>query len=518
MKKKIWILLLAALALGLGACTKPLDDNQEEGQEQTGDDSGLDEETRNVYLYANTFAYNRMNVYYLWQKEIENDLKAWKETDEPITKVEAIRYHTGAGDNRQDIDKWTMMTDDFSSFYGSVSGTEKTAGFDFTFYYFDSTHKNLCAVITFVYPGSPADKAGLKRGDTIVTINGQEIPYPNYIPSYYTLVGGDKFTVGLYETGKTLTIEPVEMYEDPILLTKVFDCGAKKVGYLHYTGFTLDSCQDLIKVFSGFKDQGVSEMIVDLRYNGGGFSITEQAIASMLGPQEAVTAQRVLATEIFNGKLTDYYASQGYDMNTYFKTEYDFTASNGKHYTFSTAGANVGIDRIYFIIESGSASASEALIGELSAYMDVVLVGRQSHGKYCSGLMMKAEEFFEENASQFGAVKTAAGKKYAKNWGIYVMYSRFADKNGKTLCMPDGIVPDYLVADNPLDGYQLGDPGETMLAKTLSLCGYKTKAQAARATDSRESRLDLEPAPIRTDELRPASGMRIVLPHQAGLR
>ena len=513
MKIKIWILLLAALGFGLGACTKPLD-NTEQQQEQTGDDSGLDAETRNVYLYVNTFAYNRMNVYYLWQAEIEKDLKAWDEEDEPIEKVRKIRYKNSQG---KDIDKWTMVTDDYASFYGSVSGNEKTAGFDFTFYFTSQEKTALCAVITFVYPDSPADKAGLKRGDTIIEINGKEIPYPNYTPSYYTLVGGDKYTVTIYETGKTLTIQPVEMYENPVLLTKVFDCGTKKVGYLHYTSFTLDSCTDLIKACTDFKAAGISELIVDLRYNSGGFALTEQAIASMLAPEEAVLARKVLSTEVYNSKLTEYFASSGEDTNTYFETEYDFT-SGGKPYKFSTKGANVGVNRIYFIISSGSASASEALIGDLAAYMDVVLVGEQSHGKYCSGLMLKAEDFYEENASQLGTVKTASGKKYAKNWGLYVMYSRFADKDGKTLCMPDGITPKYEVDDKPLDGYQLGDPGETMLAKTLALCGYKAKAQAARAADSRESRPELEPAPVQADELRPGSGMRIVLPHQVGLR
>lgn len=516
MKKKIWILLLAALTLGAGACTKPLENNgQEQGQQgQTGEEPGLDEETLKVYEYVNTFAFNRMNVYYLWQAEIAKDLEAWKETDEPIEKVRKIRYKDSTG---KDIDKWTMVTDDYASFYSSVAGNEKTAGFDFTFYFLDSTHKSLCAVITFVYPGSPADKAGIKRGDTIIQVNGKTIPYPDYTPSYYTLIGGDKFTVGLYGSDKTITIEPVEMYENPVLLTKVFDNGTKKVGYLHYTSFTLDSCTELIKVCSDFKDAGISELIVDLRYNSGGFSLTEQAIASLIGPEDAVNDHRVLSTEVFNSKLTEYYASRGEDINTYFQTEYDFT-SGGKNYKFSTAGANVGVKRLYFIIGSGSASASEALIGELSAYMDVVIIGEQSHGKYCSGLMMQAEEFFEENASQLGSVRTAAGKKYAKNWGLYVMYSRFADKNGKTLCMPDGIVPEYEVDDDPLDGYKLGEPGETMLAKALSLCGYKTKAQAARTADDRQTRLQLEEAPIRTDELRPGSGMRIILPQQAGLR
>jgi len=491
----------------LGACNKPL---EETSQEQTEDSSGLDEETRNIYRYVNTFAYNRMNVYYLWQAEIEKELEAWEETDEPISKVQEIRYKDGDGD---DIDRWTMLTDDFDSFYSSVSGVEKTAGFDFQFYFFDSSHNTLAAVVEFVYADSPADKAGLKRGDTIVKVNGESIPYPDYEDSYYDLVGGDTFTVELYNNGKTLTITPAEIYEDPVLIAKTFDCNGKKVGYLHYTGFTLDSCVDLIDVFKGFKGEGIEELIVDLRYNGGGFSLAEQALASMIAPEDVVTTGKVLSTEVFNSKLTQYYQQQNYDTNTYFTTEFKFTAG-GKDYNFSTAAANAGVRHLYFITGSGSASASEALIGDMMPYMDVTVVGEQTHGKYCSGLMLSAEDFYEENKDQLGTSRAAAGKRYAKNWGIYVMYSRFANANGQTICMPDGIIPleQYLVDDDPLDGAQLGDPDETMLAKVLELCGYKTKATAARSTSIRKTKL--ETAPVRTEDLRPDAGMMIHLPHQ----
>ncbi len=515
MMKKSWTVLFLALLLGIAGCTKPPVTPEESGSGSesgtTAPDSGLDEQTKNIYRYARTFAVGRMNLYYLWQAEIEKDLKAWKETEEPIEKVYGIRYKNAQG---KDVDRWSMLTDNFSGFYNSVSGTEETAGFDFTFYFLDSSHTSLCAVVNFVYPDSPAEKAGLKRGDVIEKVNGAAIPYPSYTNAYYTLMGGEKFTVSLYDSKQTLTIDPVEMYLDPVLLTKLFDCGSKKVGYLHYTSFTLDSCEELISACKAFKEEGISELIVDLRYNGGGFAITEQVIASMLAPEKVVANQEVLSTEVFNSKLTQYYKQNNYDTNTYFSTDYDLS-TGGKSYVFTTSGANLNLDKLYFIISSGTASASEALIGDLVPYMPVVLLGGQTHGKYCSGLMLSAEDYWEENANQLGGSFTANAKKYTDNWGLYLMYSRFADKNGETLCMPDGIVPDQEVDDDPLDGYQLGDPEETMLKETLKLCGYKQKAPAAL----RGIRRDFQPekAPIAPDELRPDYGLRIVLPERAGL-
>ena len=491
--RKFGIILLCALSLG--ACNKP----------QDGDGTGTDGETLNTWRYANIFARNTMNLYYLWQKEIESGIDAWKETEDPIAKVREVRYKDAGG---KDIDRWTTMTDDYEGFYGSVAGNAKTSGFDFLFYYADEDHTSLAAVVTFTYKDSPARAAGLKRGDVIFKVNGKEIPYPGYESAYAALTGGDPLSLEL-RGGKKLTLTPKEMYEDPVHLSKVFDCGGVRVGYLHFTSFTLDACEDLVDVCKDFKDQGVSRLILDLRYNGGGFALTEEVLASMLAPEADVAAGSILATEVFNDKLTAYYAEQKYDSNTYFRTDYGFTSGNRK-YEFSTAGANLGIDRLYAIISSGSASASEALLCDLYPYLDITLVGTRSHGKYCSGLIMAAESFYDNYADQLGDEVAANGKKYAANWGLYVMYSRFADKNGETRCMPDGLAPDIEVADNPLDGRDLGDPEETMLASVLKLCGYKDVSPSARQAPSRMPAF--EPAPVDAGALRPDFGRRIILP------
>ena len=484
--KKHWIILaLLSLGLLLAGC-----DKQPAGNEDVNTETEEARETRKLRYYANTFARNYMDVYYLWNKEIASGIKAWKDMDEPISKVDELRYKDASG---KDIDKWTMLTDDFSSFYGSVSGTQKTYGFDFILMYLDSSHTTICAVVTYTYADSPAAAAGLKRGDVIVEVNGKTMTGTNYSKIVNNeLLGGDKLTVSLYDGGsKTMTSK--EMYENPVLISKVFDCGDKKVGYLFYTSFTLDSCKDLVTACKSFKEAGVTELILDLRYNGGGFVITEGALASMLAPEAEVKAGSVLSTQVYNADLTAYFQQSGSDTKTYFKTEFNIGSSNDP-VMVSTAGANIGLTKLYGIISSGSASASEALLCDLYPYMDVTLIGEQSHGKYCSGTMWEAEEFFTTYAGDLGASVAAEGKRYTKNWGIYLMVSRFADKNGETRCMPDGLKPDYPAEDVPYDGYQLGDPQETMLARALALCGYKAKAQAARRPAVRlGERIETEP-------------------------
>ena len=118
-----------------------------------------------------------------------------------------------------------------------------------------------------------------------------------------------------------------------------------------------------------------------------------------------------------------------------------------------------------------SASASESLICGLKPYMDVVVIGEQTHGKFCAGFIIDAVEWFDDVQDQLGYAVYSKARPQVKNWGIYVMYARYADCNGVTLSMPDGIKPDIKQEDDPLDGYQLGDPKETMLARALAHMG-----------------------------------------------
>ena len=452
-------------------------------------------EQQKRYLYANTFAFNRLNQYYLWKKDIEGELKNWLINEEPIAKVKSVRYAD---------DRWTLLTDDFESLYGSLSGHRKSYGFDYLISHSGSNQVSL--VVTYTYADSPARKAGLKRGDVITGLDGKLIPYDSYASVIrQALRKNDSVTLGL-QSGDSFHLEAKEMYENPVLLSKVFDCGGKKVGYLVYTSFNLDSYLDLIDACVTFKQAGVKELILDLRYNGGGFNITEQFFGSMLAPEAVVQARSVMSTEVYNEALTESYRKQGIDTKTYFETEYKFQ-SGGKQYEFSTAGANIGIEKLYAIVSTGTASASEALLGCLYPYMDVTLVGARTHGKFCSGWIMQGPDFYDKEAKSLKekGIDPDEGKRYMDNWAIYLMIGRFADKNGETRCMPNGLKPDYEVSDNPWDGIPLGDPQEVMLARTLALCGYQTAAPTAR----RLAHAEAEKSPALIDYHEPGFGIFI---------
>ena len=266
MKQIRWIIVFLALSMLGSGCRKQVPDEY----------SQLDQETRQQRKYVNTFAWNVMNTYYLWRDEIAPALEKWQTWEEPIQKVADIRYKNAAG---KDIDHWTMLTDDFASLEGGVSGHTRTLGMDFLLYYADQTHSRICAVVTYTFKAAPAAQAGLKRGDAIMTVDGLEMTPDNYQKIVRErLLGGGTVKLGLSD-GRSVTVTAADMYEDPVQTVRILERpGGKKVGYLHYTSFTLDSCEDLVDVFDDFVREGINDLVLDLRYNGGGYLITEEVV------------------------------------------------------------------------------------------------------------------------------------------------------------------------------------------------------------------------------------------------
>ena len=440
------VMMLAALA-GIIAC----------GHD---DPDQLTKEEQERLETVNTFAYNVMNTYYLWNEEIADSLATWKQLErDPIGKVKRIRYKDSKG---KDIDKWTVLTEDIETMVSSTEGVSTTYGMDFKVYWYDASQTNVCLVVTLTYPDSPAQKAGLKRGDVILKIAGKEMTEKNYSTLIYDSFLNAKSCTLTDTNGKEYRMTAVNMYEEPVLVRKVFDVGGKKVGYLFYNSFTLASCDKLIDAGRYFRSEGIESLILDLRYNGGGYVGTELVLASLLAPENEVKAGSVFEKTIYN-KLV---ANAWKDDTAYFSENISFKIS-GKQYGFDLTGANCGISHLYAIMTNGSASASESLLVGLKPYMDIRIFGEQSYGKYCSGIMYSAKKWYEDYDEVLEARQRELGHEYAEKWGIYVMIGRFADKYGNTPCMPDGFTPDYPVEDNPVAPYQLGDQREPMLAAVL---------------------------------------------------
>ena len=485
LKKYVWLFLAVLLPLGFVACSdnndepeKPVVNPNEKPNE--GGSTNQPVAFTDPKAYANFFAFNVMSDVYLWKQDITSALNSWQISADPVEAVAKARYKKASG---EDIDRWTMMLESYEESVGGTDGVSTGTyglgikGINYVNY------NTICAYVLYTYPGSPAEEAGLKRGDMILEINGKAITSESYRELFYSNsieIGLGTFKGGAFvSTGKTVTMNAKAMYEDPIIATKVFDCGGKKVGYLAYTSFTFESCLGLYDVCKEFKKQGVTELILDLRYNGGGYVFTEEALASMLAPEAEVKNKSVFETEIWNDEYMAYYKQKGTDLNTYFRTNFN-AKHNEKEYKFSTADANIGLTKIYALVTEGSASASESLLVGLMPYMDIEIIGKQTHGKYCSGIMWKGEEWYQDIVDNFKAnnkdfakdyPEYGDWKKYIGDWGIYVMISMYADKDGKNPCMPDGLTPDTEAEDIFEEPYQLGDEREAMLNLALQKAG-----------------------------------------------
>lgn len=410
---------------------------------------GLTEQEYNTLRYVNSFAKTIVDQYYLWKAEVQEDIDSWKVTDDPVAKVNSLRYKQDG----VEVDRWTRMIDDYETFMQKVDGNARTFGLNVALYWSDEAHTSVYAVVTYVYPGSPAAQAGLCRGDVITSVNGSLIPtadYQNFVNS--NLLNADSAVLGL-RSGREVELEAAQMYCDPLVHKSVFDCAGTKVAYLFYTSYTLASRDSLKKAFAEFKAAGASEIILDLRYNGGGYDITNRTLASLIAPREAVEGEKVFNMEIYNSGLSNHLTS-----NTSFDTE--------------CLDANIDARKLYVLMTGGTASASEATICGLSPYMDVVKIGTRSYGKFCGGYIFEASSWYDQMKSMLTVSDWENGMKYSENWGIYVMSSRYADCNGNTPCMPNGFAPDYELEDNPLDGRAIGDPQETLLHQALTLAGY----------------------------------------------
>ena len=457
----------------------------------------LDDETRTLRNYVNMFAWNVMDTYYLWRDDVQPAMEAWENWEEPIDKVAEVRYKDGKG---KDIDRWTMLTDDFSSLQGGVSGHTRTLGMDFQLYYVDKSHARICAVVTYTYADSPAAGAGLKRGDVILKVDGIEMTRDNYqAVARERLLGGGTVRLELSD-GRSITLTAVEMYENPVHTACILERpGGRKVGYLHYTSFTLDSCEELVSVFTQFTLAGIDDLVLDLRYNGGGYVLTEKVLASMLVPEKEVEAGSVFSRDIYNATLTEELS----DEPACFQTAFTYN-SRGVLKSVSTLGSNPDLRRLYVLVSGSSASASESLICGLKPYMDIILIGEQTSGKYCGGVLLSAPDWLDSVKKGLEEGEYDKALPWLENWGIYVMVSRYADCNGVTLSMPDGIAPDVEAEDKPRDGYALGDPDETMLSVALALMEGRTRS-AERATGP-----SLEPV---ADGFHPrTTGLRVAIP------
>jgi C-terminal processing protease CtpA/Prc len=224
--------------------------------------------------------------------------------------------------------------------------------------------------VAFVDAGSPAQAAGLARGGELVQLL---TPGASWFPNapatisfvYRTAPGAQTTTVTLASAG---------VQEDPLPLVQTLTTAAgRKVAYLLFNAHTLGAQDKLIPALQAAQAAGVQDVVLDLRYNGGGYLDTALTLSSMLAGSSA--DGKVFERLRFNDKRqADTEASTEYFAGT---VQYGETA-----FPEGAALPRLGLPRVFVLAGAGTCSASEAVVNGLRGVgVDVVIIGKATCGK-----------------------------------------------------------------------------------------------------------------------------------------
>jgi carboxyl-terminal processing protease len=251
--------------------------------------------------------------------------------------------------------------------------------------------------LTRVFFDSPANRAGLARGQQIVALNGRTIAEVqaaegvnavfDLSPLEFTMrpVGGnpdgsDDFTTTIAQD--IVTIDPVpqaRIITDP--------AGVRPpVGYMELATFISTADAEMDTVFADFRAQGVNDVILDLRYNGGGLVSTSELLGDFLGGD--VAENLVYSKTVFN--------------------ELRAAANNTTEF-FERRGNSMSLVRLVVIASGSTASASELVINGMGPHVEVTIIGNDTFGKpvgqvgleFCEKIL-RPTAFQTLNANDFG--------------------------------------------------------------------------------------------------------------------
>jgi len=288
------------------------------------------------------YLYEIMDYNYLWNDYLPKSVNLNKS---PFDLLEDLRYTP--------LDKWSYIssTEEHKAYY--QQGTFEGYGFGFAR---DSVGN---VRVTFVFEKSSLGEKGIKRGWIVEEVDNTTITSVSQLSQ---LLAGDKssqtFTlIDIEGNTQQHTFTKQEIEINTVLYNTVLNVGEKKAGYLVFKGFISKSESELRSAFQEFKNAEIDELIVDLRYNGGGLVNTGLLLGGLIGGENV--KDQVMVQYIHNSNLSN----------------------ENKAYTFAYDTNHVNIDRVFFITTRGTASASEMVINGLKPYMEVILVGDDTHGK-----------------------------------------------------------------------------------------------------------------------------------------
>ncbi|WP_416865317.1 MAG: S41 family peptidase [Imperialibacter sp.] len=428
MKKFVFYSIQIFSLFAIAGCSK--DDDLISTSTEIADTTSIASES---YSMVNDWISENMSLYYYWN----TSLPASADINEYPEDFFYNLLHSS--------DYFSFITDDAAGLIEEFSGTTLALGFSSAFGKFNDSDQ-VFMIVEYVYNGSSAFEQGLKRGDIILKINGEYLDTDNYY-DLYSQSGGYSVTLGayidgtIYETSTTYDIAATYLVLDPIIDYEVKEVNGIKIGYIVYVEFIAGDnnlfLSSMDQVMGELKSQGITELVVDLRYNPGGELTAAQHLASLLAPASATSSGEAFVTFNYNDDLQNYFL----------RTE--GSNSDNLKMRLETNSNNLNLSRIFFLTTNGSASASELVINGLEPYMDVVVIGEPTYGKYYGSYVIYNTD-----------------TPPAHNWAIIPVVMKYANSLGVTDFV-NGLTPDVYIEDDLFSAKEFGNITDPMLASAI---------------------------------------------------
>ena len=460
MEKVKYLSFALILAFVMGGCS---DDS---GPTDPDPPSGGEEATA-----EKQFVYNAMNYWYYWQGDVPAlaDNRFGSDQEKQDFLMDYSSAEALFNDLQYVEDDFSFFIDDYEEYNDEQDGIYSALGFNYGFIGFENVDR-IVAYVRYVIPGSPADEAGLDRLQLFTKVDGTELNTNNYL-SLLTDDSAHELTladieqtdngVSFPETG-TVNISSREVTEDPVYRTTVIDTSGVSIGYLMYNAFQGNSHEALNDAFGDLQSQGADELVLDLRYNGGGAVITSQLLSSMIS---GLGSEETFAEFSYNDKRSQQSRTVTFlDVVPLQNEDGEFETNSQGEFANSEPINTLDLNHVYVLVSNSTASASEALINSLMPYIDVTVIGTQTVGKDEGSLTL-----YDAPAPYLDEDEANPDHKKA----IQPIVLKIVNSQGEAY--PDGFSPagddniSEITVENLQNKPEIGSPEDPLLARAISL-------------------------------------------------
>jgi len=397
-------------------------------------------------LEIQDFIYRGLNFFYLYKADtpqLAND--AFANDAEKNNFLNSFNTPESLFDFlKSPQDRFSILVDDYIALENALSGVTLNNGMEFGLVLYPDQSGNVFGYVRYVLPNTSAETGGLQRGDIFNTINGQQITENNFSD----LIAPDSYTIGLATfdgttvtpTGNSVDLVKTQYTENPVYIAQTLNINGQNIGYLMYNGFTRDFDPQLNAAFAQFQADAVTDLVIDLRYNGGGSVETANDLASMITGQ-------------FNGQV--FYSEQ---WNEDRQEEYAQDGLFNNQISTGEAINSLNLTSVYFLTTGRTASASELVINGLDPYISVNQVGGTTTGKFQASFLL-----YDAPAPNFSRNEANPNHTYA----MLPLVFKTANSVGTTDFV-NGLTPDIALDEDYSNLGTLGNPSEPLFAAALN--------------------------------------------------